>query len=438
MIVPFHLLYTVGILEEISMWRPNQRGIALISTLGVGLALVVLGLLLFAFVRIEGDLTKKSVTQSQAFWQAEAGLHMAHWWLRYTDELKNDVTDKSIVIKNDFLPSSGNKLLLTKTTEGVYKEGLKITLLSKSSVHTGVRQGETKEQTLKEEVLLTLPGSLGHGVAIATSMEIYYVDVQCGHGWQETGWHHETNGNGCYHHYCQNTGDLAQVYGEVEIGNIDLPSGLFDSLVAFKDYFKGRQMVIYNGDQSFYDGIIPKDKEGNDIKLIFVDGDIHLYGNWSNKNITFVATGSIYLDTQVEKGGKCGCKEKNYEPVTTGDTGRLTLIAYNTAYDTNPDHPGVVIIGTNSSNINGIICCRGDVELKGVDKHGCGCWHCHKTDPSGGTFKGTILAKGKVKLGVNWTIYYDAQVITGSIVEPNLGLSYGFNYDLKRLSWSEL
>ncbi|MCD6319288.1 MAG: hypothetical protein J7M03_01265 [Candidatus Desulfofervidaceae bacterium] len=428
------------------MWKLNQNGIALVSTLSIGIALVVLGLLLFAFARIESNLSKQNLTQSQAFWQAEAGLQMGHWWLQYTDVLREDVTDKSVVIKagddtflpifDELHPATDNWIYLTQKTEGVTeKGGIKFYLISKASVSTCVEKGKTKKQTLKEKGILTLPGSLGHGVAIGAGEDIYYVDPTGSYRWGK--WHHKNciGGGCCKYHYYSET--LAEVKGEVEIGNqVALPPGLFDSLDTFKDYFKGRQMVIRNESQSFYDGTIPKDEKGNDVKLIFVDGDIHLYGNWSNKNITFVATGSIYLDTQVEKGRKCRCKKKSYEPVTTGDTGRLTLIAYN-KYN---NDSAVVITGSDSSNIiNGIICCRDDVEFKGVSSSStCGCWCHHKTEPSGGIFKGTILAQGKVKLGVNWTIYYDAQVITGDIVEPRLGLSYGFNYDLKRVSWSEL
>ncbi len=433
------LLWSTAATLGARMRKLNQKGIALVITLGIGLALVVLGAVLFFLARIERGLTQETIAQTKAFWEAEAGLQKAHWWLRFTDELKEDVVDKPITILDSdgktFIPEPGGKILVTKTTKGsdLDKGGLVIDLISKAQVPTQVRQGEKKEQVLKEQVLLTLPGSLGHhNVAIATPAQIYYVEPpgppcsDCCHGWHDPGWYH-----GCCHHkYKQNTESLAQVQGDVEIGDsVTLPQKLFDSLDDFKKYFKGirTQRMDYTGDQSFYDGILPKDDQGHDINFIFVDGDISLYGNWKDKDVTFVATGTIYLKNQ--KSG-C-CRHSSYNPVTTGDTGRLTLIAYG----------DIVIIGSDASNvINGVICARGNVDFKGVStsrcKCKCGCWHRCRTDPSGGIFKGSILAKGEVRLGVNWNIYYDSHVITGDIGNSRFGLPRGFQYNLVSLSWA--
>jgi len=379
------------------------------ATVGIMLALTVLGLSFLILGSQESELVHDQLKRGQAFYIAEAGLEKAYWCLKNTDVL--DVDGEYDYSADDMT------IGLNKDTVGTDMGAIKIGLTSKGSV-------KDTHRTIDVNLSRRLPGSLGHDIAIGAGGDIYYVDEGGSYSWKHGCWHH------CRHRFDAGVGDVAEVYGDCETGgNVVLPPGLFDSLNAFSTYFANRDFTQYDGDQIFSPSYITA-------RMVFVEGNVVIRDDWSNKDVTIVSTGNITLDVYATGG------PGTYHYVTTGSSGRLTLIAW-----------GNVTIEGNINNtvINGVICAGGDVELKGRDGgwhghggHGCG-GHHGSGGVSGGTFNGTIIARNDVKLGLAWTVkYYDEEyavdetkVVNGTMVDPGYGLPYGLKSALTHIVWRE-
>jgi len=384
----------------------NQRGVVLMAATGIMLALTVLGLSFLMLGSQESELVHDQLKRGQAFYIAEAGLEKAYWRLKNTDVL--DVDSEYDYSTDDMTIS------LNKDTVGTDMGAIKIGLTSKGSV-------KDTHRTIDVNLSRRLPGSLGHDIAIGAGGDIYYVDEGGSWPWEYDYWYHSHR----RHRFDAGVGDVAEVYGDCETGeNVVLPPGLFDSLNAFSTYFANRDFSQYYGDQIFSPSYITA-------RMVFVEGNVVIRDDWSNKNVTIVSTGNIILDVYAPGG------PGTYHYVTTGSTGRLTLIAW-----------GNVTIEGNIGDtiINGVICAGGNVELKGFDEDSYGRW-CGQGLPagSGGIFNGTMVAKGDVKLGLDWTVkYYDEEyavdetkVVNGTLVDPSYELPYGLKSALTHIIWQE-